>query len=588
MTGSDAPRVSVVMPAYNTAPFVEEAIVSLLRQSFSDFELIVVDDGSTDGTAARVRGIGDPRLRLVTIEHSGVVAAENTGIELARGEYICRADADDVFAPTLLERQVEVLDRHPRTAAVGVWHRRFGGRQAVARPPTEAGDIRRRLRTSNALAQPVMMRAAALREAGCFQPVIWEDWDLWIRLAARWDVRNVPEVLSMLRLRADSLYRSADSRRREYGRREARATAARLLGVDARSLVALTRAFVMSAIASRLARPRQERGPLPPTLTSPPPVSVVVPTFRRLELLRRCLDAVVAQQPPPREVVVVHRPVDDPRTAAWLTQWCAVAPDVRRAVALEEKGLVAALRAGTDATRCDVVAYLDDDAVPRADWLAELRRGFLDPAVIGFGGRFVDHVDGHEVAGRARRVGVITWAGRVIGNHQLDVDHYGDVDFVAGANMAFRRGAIVHDPRLLQMHNGLVLGNELRTCLLIRKAGGRILYSPWAIVDHYTTSYREPVLGSRVDGRDLVAAAANYTFILLSFLPWHRRIAYRLYAYLVGSANQSGPVRALIELPRDRRRARAMGRRVRPTWRGRLLGERMYRTERRRARQLPS
>jgi hypothetical protein len=174
----------------------------------------------------------------------------------------------------------------------------------------------------------------------------------------------------------------------------------------------------------------------------------------------------------------------------------------------------------------------------------------------------------------------------VIGNHQLDTDYYGDVDLVPGANMAFRRHAIVHDPRLLRMHNGLVLGNELQTCLLVRGAGGRILYSPWAIVDHYPTSYRDPVLGSRVDGQDLVTAAANYTFILLSFLPWHRRIAYRLYAYLVGSANQSGPGRALAELPRDRLRARAMAARVRPTWRGRLLGEQMFRAERRRARQM--
>lgn len=581
-----APRVSVVMPAYNSAPYVEEAVGSLLAQTFADFELVVVDDGSTDDTAERVMRFEDPRVRLTRIEHVGYVRAGNAAFAAARGELVCRADSDDIFLPTLLERQVEVLDLHPRTAAVGVWHRAIGARQTIGRPPTEPGKIRRRLRTSNCMSQPVMIRAAALRAAGGgFRQVMWEDWDLWIRLAARADLRNIPEILCMLRVRGDSVYRSADRYRRELGRREARITAARLLGVGPRSAVALTRSFVRTPLAPLFMRLREEKRPVPPATVRAPSVSVVVPTFRRVDQLRGCLDGVTGQAPPPAEVVVVYRPADDQETAAFLESWCAADRAARRAVEVTEPGLVAALQAGTDVCRGDVVAYIDDDAVPRPGWLAELCRGFLDSTVTGVGGRFVDHIDGREVTGRADRVGIITWWGRVVGNHHLETDYYGDVDLIPGANMAFRRGAIVHDTRLLTMHNGLVLGNELQTCLMVRKAAGRILFSPWAVVDHYTTSYRDPSLGSRVAGEDLVAAAANYTFILLNFLPWQRRIAYRLYAYLVGSANQSGPLRAALELPRDPRRAYTMATRVGPTWRGRIRGERMYRASRRRSRE---
>lgn len=574
--------MSVVMPAYNMAAYVGDAVASMLAQTYDDFELIVVDDGSTDDTVAKVRSFADPRVRLEQNAHQGLVGAENHGIAVARGEYICRADADDVFDPTLLDKQVQVLDANPRTGAVGAWHRYFGGRQRTARPPTEPDRIRQRLRTSNTLVQPVMMRAEAIRQVGPFRPVIWEDWDLWIRIASRWDIRNIPEVLTLLRSRNDSILRSANVQQRERGRRQARYTAAKLIGVDARSLVALTRSTLLTPIAPMLPRLRRPAGEgrvatVPP---ADPTLSVVVPTYQRLRLVQECLAGVAAQQPQPDEVIVVHRPAHDPEAAEWLPRWAAEDASRRRVVSVDEPGLVAALRAGTDAATGDIVAYLDDDAVPRAGWLAELLLGYTDPTVAGVCGPLVEHVDGAEVTGRAKRVGVITWYGRVIGNHHLRCDHYGDVDLAQGPNMSFRRDTIVHDPRLLRMHNGLVLGNELQTCLLVRKAGGRILYSPWAVVDHYPNSYRDPVLSSRVSGDDLVAAAANYTFILLSFLPWHRRIAYRLYAYLVGSANQSGPVRAVLELPRNPARARVMLARVGPTWRGRWRGERMFRANR--------
>src|SRR5207247_1570481 len=116
--GGVAPAVTVIMPVYDRERFVCEAIASVLAQTFSDLELIVVDDGSTDGTAAAVAAVEDPRLRYVAQPHRGVAAAMNTGLRSARGRYVARLDSDDVWLPDLLATQVAVLESRPEIDVV--------------------------------------------------------------------------------------------------------------------------------------------------------------------------------------------------------------------------------------------------------------------------------------------------------------------------------------------------------------------------------------------------------------------------------------------------------------------------------------
>jgi GT2 family glycosyltransferase len=307
-----------------------------------------------------------------------------------------------------------------------------------------------------------------------------------------------------------------------------------------------------------------------------PRLSVVVTSYRRTDALERCLEGIRAQVPLPDEVVVVYRR-DDEATRELLARWIALDPERHRVTEAERPGIIHALVAGTGAARADVVAFLDDDAVPRAGWLAELRHGFLDPTVGGVGGPIVDHVDGHVRRGRTRRVGQITWYGRVIGRHDRETDYCGDVEVLTGANMVFQRTLIHHDERLLHTSNGLALANDFDACLTVRRLGRRLVYSPRAVVDHFTTSYRDPVLGARVAGADVFTSAANRTYALLKYLPAHRRIAFLLYGFLLGSSTLPGPLRALVELLLSPRRAMEMARRIPTTWRGRSAGVRMYR-----------
>ena len=118
-----APRVSVLLPVWNGEAFLEPAIESMLRQTLSSFELIVIDDGSTDASAAMAGkfACGDDRVRVMRRAHEGLSAALNAGIAAARGEYIARMDADDINVPDRLQKQVAYLDAHPACVAVGAW-----------------------------------------------------------------------------------------------------------------------------------------------------------------------------------------------------------------------------------------------------------------------------------------------------------------------------------------------------------------------------------------------------------------------------------------------------------------------------------
>ncbi|MEL6912272.1 MAG: glycosyltransferase family A protein, partial [Cyanobacteria bacterium J06598_4] len=115
------PKVSVVIAAYNLMAYLPETIANVLQQTFTDFEVIVVNDGSTDHTAQWVSQVEDPRVRLISQENMGLSGACNTGVINATGEYITFLDADDLWEKTKLAQQVEILDNYPEVSVVSTW-----------------------------------------------------------------------------------------------------------------------------------------------------------------------------------------------------------------------------------------------------------------------------------------------------------------------------------------------------------------------------------------------------------------------------------------------------------------------------------
>lgn len=203
----DAPRVSVLLPVYNGGPYLRAAVDSVLAQTFADFELIAIDDGSTDGSGAVLDAIRDPRLRVVHQENAGLALTLNRAIALSRGEYLARQDADDLCLPERFARQVAYLDAHPHCALLGTWSRIWEGERATARGhrhPRENGELQLRgLFDSFFVHSSVMMRRAALEAVGPYptdpQRFPPEDFDLWSRIARRFEVANLPEVLQIYR-----------------------------------------------------------------------------------------------------------------------------------------------------------------------------------------------------------------------------------------------------------------------------------------------------------------------------------------------------------------------------------------------------
>lgn len=207
------PPVSVVMPVYNAERYVEEAVRSILWQTFADFELVAIDDGSTDSSGEILERLAcyDPRIRVIRQENSGIATARNRASEVARGELLAIMDADDICLPERLGRQVSCMTARPHLALIGAGYEEIDssgdptGWRMV--PPARDEEIKNGLTRGCPIAQPtVMMRRDAFFAVGGYRAGFSqaEDYDLWLRLAERYRLANLPEPLVRYRVHADS------------------------------------------------------------------------------------------------------------------------------------------------------------------------------------------------------------------------------------------------------------------------------------------------------------------------------------------------------------------------------------------------
>ncbi|MFL6752248.1 MAG: glycosyltransferase family 2 protein [Sphingomicrobium sp.] len=217
---SGSPRVSVVIPVHNRERMIGDAVRSVLAQTMTDFELIVVDDGSTDRTAQVVEAFGDPRVHLIRHEHNrGTPAARNSGLEAATGEYIAWLDSDDVARPERLELQARYLDANPAVALIGGQAAtiRSDGRRSwrpqAPRPLTHARIVATLLFHSPMLQSSMMGRAEVLKryEYRVEFPVC-QDLDMYSRLMLEHRVANLPQVLIDRRVHEGQVVKSQAER----------------------------------------------------------------------------------------------------------------------------------------------------------------------------------------------------------------------------------------------------------------------------------------------------------------------------------------------------------------------------------------
>lgn len=206
-SSSNNPVVSVVMSVYNGGAHLNASIQSILNQTMTNFEFIIINDGSTDDTETIIKSFSDNRIKLINQKNKGLVFSLNKGIKLARGKYIARQDADDLSLPSRLEKELNYLVSNPECGLVGTFfsyiNEQKNKHNEIIVSPTRNLDLQRAMYVSNPFAHgSVMFRKTAWSQAGGYKNTYGptEDFELWRRIASKWELVQIPEVLYKYRI----------------------------------------------------------------------------------------------------------------------------------------------------------------------------------------------------------------------------------------------------------------------------------------------------------------------------------------------------------------------------------------------------
>lgn len=204
------PIISVIMSAYNAEKYINQAIDSILTQTFECFEFLIINDGSTDSSELIIRSYNDKRVKLINNERNiGLTKSLNNGLDLVKSKYILRMDVDDISLSNRLEVQFDFMEQNPDIDIAGSWYQFFGEKNGISRTPIYHNEIRATLFFKNCIAHPtVIMRNSSLGKFNikyCENFFYAQDYELWCRVANRLKLANIPEVLLKSRVHQDQI-----------------------------------------------------------------------------------------------------------------------------------------------------------------------------------------------------------------------------------------------------------------------------------------------------------------------------------------------------------------------------------------------
>lgn len=217
------PKVSVIIPAYNAMQYLPETVKSVLMQTFEDFEIVIVDDGSPDNLKEWALSIEDPRVKLISQVNQGPSTARNTGIKSAKGEYIAFLDSDDLWGNSKLQKQIDVLDRNSEVGLVYTWiiqTDKDGNSTGRLFKFYEEGQVWEKLLLRNFIAcgSTPMIRRECFDKVGDFDSNLFgpEDNDMWLRIAAEYKFAVIKEPLTYYRQLNTSVSRNLEKMEKSW------------------------------------------------------------------------------------------------------------------------------------------------------------------------------------------------------------------------------------------------------------------------------------------------------------------------------------------------------------------------------------
>lgn len=212
------PKISVILPVFNAQNYIKESIKSILNQDFKDFELIIVDDGSTDDSLSVIKSFNDSRIRLISRDNKGLVKSLNEAIEAAKGEYIARMDADDISMPDRLSKTLAYMQQNSLDLCgsfITKFHSNGGGydsceHEKLTKHYTKDANIKVALCYSNPLSHPSIMAKASVLKQNPYPNEKAEDLALWCALAQKGiKIANIPQSLLKYRIHQEQITKSS-------------------------------------------------------------------------------------------------------------------------------------------------------------------------------------------------------------------------------------------------------------------------------------------------------------------------------------------------------------------------------------------
>ena len=217
------PKVTVLMPVYNGQKYLRKAIDSILNQTFTDFEFLIINDGSTDNTEKIIKSYSDPRIRLINNKKNlGLVTSLNNGIDLAKGKYIARMDCDDISLPNRLKYQLKFMDNNPKIKISGTWAKTIGDKKKIPlKKYTKPKDIKANLLFETAFIHPtVIIKKIIIKKYNLYYDKHFqhsEDKELWERASNYFPLANLNKILLLRRVHAKSISKTYSNIQKENG-----------------------------------------------------------------------------------------------------------------------------------------------------------------------------------------------------------------------------------------------------------------------------------------------------------------------------------------------------------------------------------